>query len=410
MNADVCVVGAGPAGLTLALLLARSGVRVAVVERSTSLGREFRGEILQPGGQRLLDSLGVLEPARERGAHEHGRFTLLDRGRVLLDSDYRSLPGPYNCLLSIPQPHVLDALLTECRRYPGFEFLDGCRVTDLVIDDGVVRGVLATGRDGARHTVHAHCVVGADGRYSKVRKLATMADGRRELFRQDVLWFKLPTQEQLPDAVRVFRETASHPVLAYGAVPGRIQFGWTLPHNGYANIAALGLDHIKSELCRAIPSYADLITERITSPRDLTLLDVFAALAPEWTRDGLVLIGDSAHAHSPIGAQGINLAIADAVALHPVLLASLRERDASTEFLRSRYEDRRRPDIVRTIRIQVMQSRMMLSHHPIARRLRPVAAALVARSPLYRRVRDTLAFGNPDLQITDEPAREGEPR
>src|SRR5262249_17925273 len=105
-TADVCVVGAGPAGLTLSLLLVRSGLSTVLVERSGSLARAYRGEIPQPGGQRLLAQLGVLDGARERGSHELTGFQLLDGGRVLLDVDYRRLAPPYDRLLSIPQQHV----------------------------------------------------------------------------------------------------------------------------------------------------------------------------------------------------------------------------------------------------------------------------------------------------------------
>jgi monooxygenase len=407
IETDFCVVGAGPAGLTLALLLARSGARVALVERSRSFDREFRGEILQPGGMRLLDELGVLAGARERGCHEHDKFTLVQHGRVLMQSDYRRLPGAHTCLLSIPQRHVLEELLERCERYDGFEYHSGRRVTGLIQEDGRVRGVVSDGPDGALR-VRAHCVIGADGRYSKVRQLAGIADGRLDVFDQDVLWFKVPARGAGPREVRVFRETGS-PVLAYTAYPDSVQFGWTLPHGGYKQLAGQGIGYIKEQLKLAIPPYAELIDAEITSLRDVSLLDVFSGCATEWVRDGLVLIGDSAHTHSPIGAQGINLAIQDAVLLHPLLMASLRAGDASAGYLR-RFERARRPDIYRILRIQVLQSRAMLSSGALAARLRPVLARVVAHSPVYRRVQRLLAFGNPriaiaaDLFTADVPA------
>ncbi|WP_228984878.1 FAD-dependent monooxygenase, partial [Streptomyces sp. DH12] len=160
--ADVAVVGAGPAGLALSLMLLRSGVRVALVEKSSgdpaSAGRDFHGEVLQPGGQRVLDRLGVLSPARARGARRLAGFRLLDRGRVLLDVDYGRLPGPYDHLLALPQRHLLAELLAACRALPGFRHLPGHRVSALTGGHGRCTGVVATGPGGRRVTVRARVV------------------------------------------------------------------------------------------------------------------------------------------------------------------------------------------------------------------------------------------------------------
>ncbi|MCS0639606.1 FAD-dependent monooxygenase [Streptomyces sp. LP05-1] len=404
-TADICVVGAGPAGLVLALLLLKSGLRVAVVERARAHQREFRGEILQPGALTLLDSLGVLAGARARGAHEHTRFRLVEGGRTLLDIDYRELPAPYDYLLSIPQAHVLDELLLHCDAYEGFTYLDGRRVGELLREDGRITGVAADGPGGAC-TVRAHVVVGADGRFSKVRRLAGIEAGRREAFDLDVLWFKLTDDrsgargpETLRD-VRVFRAGGS-PVLVYDSWPDRVQVGWTLPHKGFKDVAAQGIDRVKEQLAQAVPPYAELIREQIGSMRDLSLLDVFSGRAERWSDDGLVLIGDAAHTHSPIGAQGINLAIQDAVLLHPLLVASHRAGDASAEFL-SAFERTRSADIEQVMRLQRLQSKAMLSRGTFATRVRPRLAALLRRTPVYRRVLGRIALGNPSVRIAEE--------
>ncbi|MFH8571847.1 FAD-dependent monooxygenase [Streptomyces sp. NPDC017993] len=408
VETDICVVGAGPAGLVLALLLLKSGVRVAVVERARAHQREFRGEILQPGALALLERLGVLAGARARGAHEHTRFRLVERDRVLLDIDYRGLPAPHNYLLSIPQAHVLDELLLHCEKFEGFRYLDGRRARQLLhaggTPQGAVTGVVADGPGGAVR-VRAHCVVGADGRFSKIRRLAGIEAGRSDRFDLDVLWFKLTARERAADDpaprdVRVFRAGGS-PVLVYDSWPDRVQIGWTLPHQGYREIAAQGLDHIKEQLARAVPPYADLIHEQIRSPRDLSLLDVFSGRAERWARDGLVLIGDAAHTHSPIGAQGINLAVQDAVVLHPLLVASLRAGDAGAGFL-SAFEEKRAPDIERVMRLQMLQSKATLSQGAFATRVRPKLAGLLKRTPVYRRVLDRIAYGNPAVRISEE--------
>ncbi|MEV5276395.1 FAD-dependent monooxygenase [Streptomyces sp. NPDC051994] len=396
-RSDVCIVGAGPAGLTLALLLLKSGVRVTVVERSRSHQREFRGEILQPGAMTVLDRLGVLDGARGRGCHEHDRFRLVEQDRVLLDIDYRALPAPYDHLLSIPQSHLLTELLLHCAEFTDFEYVDGCRVNALLRDErGRVTGAAADG-----HVFHSKVVVGADGRFSKVRRLAGIEAGRSEAFDQDVLWFKLTSNEpQVAHDVRVFRSAGTSPVLAYGSWPDRIQVGWTLPHGGYKDVVAQGLDHVKAQLAKAVPAYADLIGEQITSLRDLSLLDVFSGRAERWAADGLVLIGDAAHTHSPIGAQGINLSVQDAVVLHPLLVESVGRGDASAALL-SRFEARRAPDIATMMRLQGIQSKAMLSTGTFSTRVRPKLAAVVKHTPLYRKVLRTIAFGNPSIEVAE---------
>ena len=401
---DFCIVGGGPAGLTLALLLVRSGARVVLVERSRSLDREYRGEILQPGGMALLDQMGVLGPARERGCHEHDRFLLVDRGRVLIDANYRRLPEPFNCLLSIPQRHILEELLAACQGYDEFTLIAGNKVTDLMRNGDRVLGVMSDGLAGAQ-TVRAHCVVAADGRYSKVRRLAGISDGRLDIFTQDILWFKLPARGEAPREVRIFR-AAGNPVIAYASVPDRIQIGWTLPHKRYHDVADKGIEYIKDQVSSAIPLYAALIRSHITDLKDLTLLDVFAGCAETWVRDGLVLIGDSAHTHSPIGAQGVNLAIQDAVALHPVLLASLQQRDASSEFL-GQYESLRKKAIAKIMKIQVLQSRLMLATDGFAALARSRVASVVSRTPAYNKILRQLAFGDQAIQVPDRSRTTG---
>ncbi|WP_034089986.1 FAD-dependent monooxygenase [Streptacidiphilus albus] len=403
---DICVVGAGPAGLTLALLLLKSGVAVTVVERSRAHQREFRGEILQPVAMALLDQLGVLAGARARGAHEHARFRLVERDRVLLDIDYRGLPAPHNHLLSIPQAHVLDELLLHCEKFEGFRYLEGTRVNGLLREQERIVGVTADGSAG-HHTVRAHCVVAADGRFSKVRRLAGIEAGRSDVFDLDVLWFKLTLPEgasgEGPEPVRdvrVFRAEGS-PVLVYESWPNRVQVGWTLPHGGYKAVAAEGLEHTKEQLARAVPPYADLIRSQITSPRDLSLLDVFSGRAERWAVDGLVLIGDAAHTHSPIGAQGINLAIQDAVVLHPLLVASLAAGDAGAGFLAA-FERGRSADIEAVMRTQRIQSKAMLAHGAVVTWLRPKMAAVLQRTPLFGKVLRSIAYGNPAIRIAEE--------
>lgn len=401
VRADVCVVGAGPAGCALTLMLLRSGVEVALVERSTRLHRDFHGEILQPGGQRVLDELGVLDAARARGARELDAFQVLQDERVLLDIDYRRLPAPYDCLLALPQRHLLGELLDACRALPGLTLLEGHRAKALLQEDGRVAGVVAHRRGAALATVRARVVVGADGRYSRIRTLAGIDAGRREAFDQDVAWFTLPGPGRATGAVQVHR-TEGGAVLVHDTHPDRLRVGWTLPHRTWNRVAARGIDEVRGELAAALPRFADPIHEHLRSLKDLHLLDVFAAQAGEWVRDGLLLVGDSAHTHGPVGAQGINLALQDAAAAHPVLLDAVRAGDASRERLLP-YERRRRPVAAAVHRMQRVQAKALFGRGgPVATRVRARAASWVTRSPAGARITHRVAYGGDAARVRDD--------
>ncbi len=366
METDFCIIGAGPAGLSLALLLVRSGARVVLVERTTSFDREYRGEILQPGGALLLDQMGVLDAARKRGHYECSRFRIVSAGRTLLEADYSRLDLPYDHFLSIPQPNVLEELLETCKRYDRFVYLDGRSPNGLLVDGERVVGIRMPADDGdgngngnGEQTIEAQCVVAADGRHSKTRRLADIAFTKIDAFDYDVVWFKLPVQERHGPEVTVFQGDGN-PIIVYDAYPDSLQLGWTFPHRSYRSMAQHGIDHIKEQICRSVPRYADLIDRFIQAPGDLTVLDVFAGFADTWAHDGLVLIGDAAHTVGPIGGQGVNLAIQDAALLHPILMSSLTGGQFDRGTL-GQFEQQRRPAVEMVTGMQARQAKMLFS-------------------------------------------------
>lgn len=358
LDTDVCVIGAGPAGLALTLMLLRSGIRVALVERSTGLRRAFHGELLQPSGQRILDELGVLAPAAARGAASLRGMQVLEGEQVLLDIDYGHLPAPYDHLLALPQPHVLRELLAACRRLPGFTVLEGHRIAALLRkhSGSPCEGAVVHGPGRAPVTVRAAVVVGADGRSSRTRALAGIDAGRRTSFAHDVVGFSLRAPRRATGRARVHRGPAGS-VLVHDTHPDRLRVVWALPPGG-ARAAGRGIEDIRRELAGILPRFADLLHAQLTSMADLTVLEVSASHAGEWVRDGLVLLGDSAHTHGPTGAQGIDLVLQDAAALHPVLVAALHAGEPTARRLAA-YQEQRAPAASAVHRMQVAQTRAL---------------------------------------------------
>lgn len=246
--------------------------------------------------------------------------------------------------------------------------------------------------------MRARVVVGADGRFSKTRALAGIGAGRVEAFGHDVLWFTVRAPGRQTGYVRIHR-TAGNPVLVHDSHPDRLQIGWTLPHRSWPELAARGIDEVRRELTTALPQFADLIEASVSDLSDLSLLDVYAGKADAWTRDGLVLIGDSAHTHSPLGAQGINLALQDAAVLHPVLVAALR--DGCVDQARfAPYLETRMPAVDVVMRMQQMQAKGMFgTGGPVADRLRSGVARLIRHSPLGRKITHRVAYGHPVVEV-----------
>ncbi|WP_435362086.1 FAD-dependent monooxygenase [Haloarchaeobius sp. DFWS5] len=404
---DVVVVGAGPGGGVLADLLARSGVSVALLERGATFEREFRGFAFQPSAVRILDEMDLLDAVRDLSHEELDSLSVDAYGRHYDVTEFDGLPGEYDFGLLLEQPHLLEVLFDSAASH-GTDCRLATTVVDLLGDESEVRGVVAHDR-GANETVayRARVVVGADGRYSTVRDAVGIDAG---LFDShlDVLWFKL-NADVAHDSIATITE---HGIVLGIRLGEQLQVGYVLERGGYDDLKSAGIDDFRARVAAIDPQLRVALERDLTDFGDCSLLHIGPGLAPEWTRDGLVLLGDAAHVASPVGGQGNALAMQDAAALHGVLCRVLRDDDGgdgsdgddtgplpASAF--QPYVDRRRPAVKTILRFQRRAERLLtwLVHNrddipvPLQRLGARLLFSLATTSPVSNSLRETVALG-----------------
>jgi 2-polyprenyl-6-methoxyphenol hydroxylase-like FAD-dependent oxidoreductase len=376
-----CIAGGGPAGMMLGLLLARAGVRVIVLEKHRDFLRDFRGDTIHPSTLDLMHEVGLLE---EFLALPHEKATLLQgqvAGRSIPVADFSRLSTHCRFLVFMPQWDFLDFLARHAARYPGFSLRMQSEAIGFIEENGRVTGVQVS-TPGGTMQVRADLVVAADGRHSIAREQAGLRV--QDLGApMDVLWFRLSRRPQDP-AATMGRFEAGRIMVTINRGE-HWQCAFVIPKGGLESIRERGLDAFRQEIARALPFAEDRLLE-IASWEDVKLLTVRVDRLRKWFRPGLLCIGDAAHAMSPIGGVGINLAIQDAVAAANLLAEPLRAGPPASERLRAVQRRRELPTRL-TQRLQVIvQNRVIRRVLAGQRPLRvPVPLRLLERFPALRR-------------------------
>jgi 2-polyprenyl-6-methoxyphenol hydroxylase-like FAD-dependent oxidoreductase len=342
-----CIAGGGPAGMMLGLLLARAGIDVVVLEKHSDFLRDFRGDTVHPSTLQVLDDIRLIKEFLAL-PHSEVRQLKLPTGRGPLEVDLSKMAGHYPFVAFVPQWDFLELLAGAGRRLPHFHLLMQSEVTDLVVQQGRVAGVRFRGPQGDGE-IRALLTVGADGRDSVVRERSGI-DVEETSPPLDVFWFRVSRR---PDESDAFEGRLSDGHLAVLINRDAYwQVGYVIPKGASDQIKREGIDSFRQTLLQLAPELGERVQE-IRSWDDVKLLTVRSNHARRWWRPGLLLIGDAAHAMSPIGGVGINLAIQDAVAAHNILVGALR-RDQADDQLLAQVERRRRLPTVLTQRFQTL--------------------------------------------------------
>jgi 2-polyprenyl-6-methoxyphenol hydroxylase-like FAD-dependent oxidoreductase len=376
------IAGGGPAGMMLGFLLARAGIDVVVLEKHADFLRDFRGDTIHPSTLQIMYELGLLGEFLKR-PHQEVRELKGQIGdeRVII-GDFRYLPTHCNFIALMPQWDFLNFLAEHARRYRGFHLRMQARATDLIVEDERVVGVRAETPDGPLE-IRADLVVGADGRHSDIRERAGL---EVEDFGapMDVLWLRLSKRPE--DSQQTLGRIQAGVVFVMLDRGDYWQCAYVIPKGGYDKMRAAGLEAFRAAIVALNRALADRVRE-IASWDDVKLLTVSVDRLKRWARPGLLCVGDAAHAMSPIGGVGINLAIQDAVAAANILWEKLRTGPVPLEILKKVQERREWPTRA-TQRLQLFIQDRVISN-VLARKTTPrppLVVKLLQWFPPLRRI------------------------
>jgi 2-polyprenyl-6-methoxyphenol hydroxylase-like FAD-dependent oxidoreductase len=381
-----CVVGAGPAGMLFALLLARQGISTALLESHADFDRDFRGDSIHPAIMEILDEVGLAQRLLASVPHTKVRRIVPPLpGPNPVTIDFANLGGKFPYMTFMRQVDFLEFMADAAGQYPAFKLTMGANVRELIESDGVVRGVRYQATDGW-HEVQALLTVGSDGRFSRLRQLSRLPAAIKTSPPIDILWFRLTKQAGDPEGIMggfsmgrglIMLERVDH-----------WQLGYVLPKGTYQQLHAAGLDAFRHTIASIKPWLAPRVLE-LQDWKQCALLAVESDQLPRWYRAGLLLIGDAAHVMSPIGGNGINYAVQDAAAAANILSVPLATgrisvRDLAAVQRRRDWPTRITQAIVTQIQDRILRPAVSSGGGMAVPLL--AAATLLLRVPLLQRV------------------------
>jgi 2-polyprenyl-6-methoxyphenol hydroxylase-like FAD-dependent oxidoreductase len=379
---DLCIVGGGPAGMVAGLLFARAGVPVMVLEKHGDFLRDFRGDTVHPSTLRIFSELGLLDRLLERPHDKVRDISGLIAGRHLAIADFSHFDPRWNFIAMMPQWEFLDFVADEARAYPHFTLLQNAEAIGL-LEEGRVAGVRYVG-GGEERRIRARLTIAADGRTSRLREAAGLPV--RDLGApMDVFWFRVPKERT--DGNETTGVFASGRIMALIDRGDYWQCAYVFPKGMADEVRAGGIETFREEVAALGPMLRGRIGT-VASWDDVKLLSVSLDRLEQWHRPGLLVIGDAAHAMSPVGGVGINVAVQDAVAAANALAGPMAAGEDLDPLL-GRVEKRRLPAVRITQGFQKAAQERIIS--PLLMRRNqpfepPRALRWLDRYPVLRRI------------------------
>lgn len=317
-----CIVGGGPAGVVLSLLLARQGIPVILLETHKDFDRDFRGDTIHPSVMEIMEELGLADRLLQLPHSKMRQLSIQANNQqsVAFGADFSRLKTRYPYIMMLPQVKFLEFIIEEAKQYPNFQLVMGANVQELIAEDGVIRGVRYRGH-GGWHEVRATLTVGADGRHSKLRQLVGF-EAIETSPPMDVLWFRLP--RHAAEAEGINGRIGKGHMVAMLDRSDSWQIAYVIRKGGYQKLRAEGLEALRQSIVEVVPELSDRV-EQLQDWSQIAFLSVESSRLKRWYRPGLLLIGDAAHVMSPVGGVGINYAIQDAVVASNVISEPLKK-------------------------------------------------------------------------------------
>ena len=384
ITTQCCVAGGGPAGMMLGYLLARAGIEVVVLEKHKDFFRDFRGDTIHPSTMELMHELGILDDFLKIPHDKIVKLMLSFEGTTIEGPDCSHLPVHCPYIAMMPQWDFLDFIAAKAKKYPAFTLMMNAEATGLIEENGRIAGVTVKTPDGEVE-VGAGMVFGTDGRHSIVREKAGL-EVREFGVPIDVLWFRIPKPAN--DPLHFLGRVRNGQMMVTIDRGEYYQTALLIPKGAFDQIKAEGLDAFRKRVVSIVPALEESV-KAIDEWDKVKLLTVQINRLRQWYRPGLLCIGDAAHAMSPAGGVGVNVAIQDAVATANLLYAPLLRGNCTVDDLRSVQERREWP-------VRVIQGFQIFIHRNMFRKdrdpSRAVAIPWIVRkffgllAPLIRRL------------------------
>lgn len=315
---DVCIVGGGPGGALLANLLTKNEVSVLLLERTNDFAKAFRGEHLNEEGERVLKQHGLFERIEELGLLKMETLEYWFNGQLMktIEPD----PAVGHLGIHVPQAHLLEAIIKQAKTYEHFDYLLNTSVKELIQNEQGQYTAVRAVQNGEEFLIECQLIIGADGRHSTVRKQANLDVTIRD-HGYDLLWARIPAPKDWKPSIKMALVDDMQ-ISLFTQAKGFVQIGWNIEKGSYPALRKQQFTPFIEKLCTAFPQLKTSVKEYIHSWKDFVLLDVFSSTSEQWSKNGVILIGDAVHTMTPTGAFGLNSALMDAHVLAELLLTT----------------------------------------------------------------------------------------